>query len=318
MKKIKNFLTSKFLRIYAKLPTPVQRSICSGIKQYCTPSSKIKKLNFQGEFTVKLTKNNHFKMYNYGGMIEHETFWEGPFETFENDLGWIWIELCQFSEVILDIGANTGIYSLVAKSIKPEICVYAFEPSIHTFKRLKSNNKINNFDIKCEQIAVSNFTGKQTFFDLPYPNDNASLSPDKMKNWQGYKGKIMEYEVETTTIKDYINKNKLEGIDLIKIDIEMHEPEALMGLGEYLNKFKPVLIIEVLSKEIAQRLNELINFEDFHIFHLKKNRQAEKLDRFIVTELDLKRWEWNYIIFHKDQTEKIRTNTSLFNTISPV
>ena len=60
----------------------------------------------------------------------------------------IWKELCQTSDVILDVGANTGVYSLVAKAANPESRVIAFEPVKRTFDRLEHNNNINGFDMR--------------------------------------------------------------------------------------------------------------------------------------------------------------------------
>ena len=40
----------------------------------------------------------------------------------------LWEELCKESEVIFDVGSNTGVYSLLAKSSNPKSKVYAFEP----------------------------------------------------------------------------------------------------------------------------------------------------------------------------------------------
>ncbi|WP_081212333.1 FkbM family methyltransferase [Salegentibacter sediminis] len=315
MKKIKNYLTAKFLNTYTKLPNKAKRFICFNLRWAYKPGSVLKKLRFRGKFRVRLPNNNHFYMINYGSMIENETFWEGAFKTFENDVGWLWIELCRCSDVIFDIGANTGIYSLVAKSINPASSVYAFEPSIHTFKRLELNNKINSFDIHCEEKAVSNYTGNQLFYDLPYPNDNASLSPDKMKNWSGYKGSMMEYEVETVQLSSYIKNQNIPGIDLIKFDIEMHEPEAIKGLENYLLKYKPIMFIEVLSVGVANRLNELFNLNDYKLFHLQKGNKIEKLSEFKMCREYLNNWEWNFLLFHKDLEEKVKRCTSIYEKI---
>jgi hypothetical protein len=120
-------------------------------------------LKINKEFNVRISRHKNFKMVYYGGAIERETFRNGPFKTWEKDVGWIWIQLCQISQVVFDIGANTGIYSLVAKSVNPGAIIYAFEPSIHSFKKLELNNKINNFNIICEQLAVSNKSNEQIF-----------------------------------------------------------------------------------------------------------------------------------------------------------
>ena len=116
-------------------------------------------------------------MINYGGAIEQETFWYGLFKSWEQDTGWVWKQLCRCSDVIFDVGANSGIYSLTAKAMNNKADVHAFEPSIHIYNRILANSRVNNFNIHCRQVAVSNHSGNQVLFDLPQASDNASLSP---------------------------------------------------------------------------------------------------------------------------------------------
>jgi FkbM family methyltransferase len=260
-------------------------------------SKLYKDLKFQGIFKVKMGKNDYFKMVHYGGTIENETYWNGLFTTWESETGWLWIEFSKISNVILDIGANTGIYSLSAKTLNKNAEVLAFEPSINTFKKLETNNSINNFDIKCYQSAISNESGKQRFFDTPDPNQtSASLNDQKLKNWEGYTGKIIEYEVETLSLEDFISKNQLFEIDLIKIDVEMHEPEIIQGLGKYLTDFKPVIFIEVLTQEIADKLNHLFSDNDFQLFHLTGNKTLSPTKIFFA-ENEF----WNFLVIHKEK-----------------
>ena len=67
-------------------------------------------------------------MRHYGFQLENEIFWSGLTNGWEKISTRLWIELSKNSKVIFDIGANTGIYSLVSKSINPTSQVFAFEP----------------------------------------------------------------------------------------------------------------------------------------------------------------------------------------------
>ena len=83
----------------------------------------------------------------------------------------------KFLFTIFDVGANTGIYSLVAKTLNKEAKVFAFEPSSKLSKSLNKNNQINNYDIICEKIALSNKSDHQIFYDTTYENQtSASLN----------------------------------------------------------------------------------------------------------------------------------------------
>jgi len=38
--------------------------------------------------------------------------------------------------------------------------------------------------------------------------------------------------------------------------VETHEPEVLEGMGELLVKYRPILLIEVLSDELGERFKD--------------------------------------------------------------
>ena len=59
----------------------------------------------------------------------------------------------------------------------------------------------------------------------------------------------------------------------MKIDVELHEPEVLEGMGIYLKKFKPDILIEVLNNNIAFKLNKLFKNLNYYYISIddKKN-----------------------------------------------
>lgn len=314
--RFKIFISKFFRYVYQNSPPLIKRGLVIRLKKIgiLKPHHRYE-YQFNGKFSLKV-HGKKFTMVNYGGDIEIENFWGGLFNTWESDVGWIWIELCENSRIIFDIGANTGIYSLVAKTVNKKARVYAFEPSHKQFKKLIHNVELNKLNIVCEKLAVSNRTEEQIFYDLPgYHNTTASLSPEKMKNLSSYTGGIIEYKVKTTTLSAYIATYAVPGIDLIKLDIELHEPEAVEGLGSYLVDFKPVVIIEILRTEVANKLNQIVPVDDFFIFHLTNEKKVQRLPRFEITGNDNSRAEWNFIFFHKSLEDKLREETSLFKRI---
>jgi hypothetical protein len=134
-----------------------------------------------------------------------------------------------------------------------------------------------------------------------------------MKNFLGYSGDILEYQVNTITISDYIEKYSIPYIDLIKIDVELHEAEVVEGLAVYLIEYKPIIILEILDQTVATAIGELISLQDFNLFHLKMNSKAEKLKDFNIGKRTNSRGEWNYLLFHKDKENKIKKFTTLYN-----
>ena len=305
---MKSFIYKFFLKIYKF--SPFKKQLCLFLRAIGVSSPKIiNELIFKGVIKVDAGNGLSFKMKSYGGAIVHKTFWDGLFVSFENDTGWCWKELCKFSDTILDVGANVGIYSLVTKAINPNAVVYAFEPSNNTYHKLKENNAINGFDIVCKQNAVSKEKGVLTFYDVPNEHQtSASLSPDKLKNFSSYEGEIVEYDVDVIDLDSFIDTNNILKVDLVKIDVELHEPEIIRGFDKYLNKFKPIVFIEVLTDEIANELNSLIDLNNYCIYHLRGEGKVVQQDKFTQHSGLM-----NFVIFHKDKKAFIDSKTNIFS-----
>lgn len=263
MKKILKF-------IYKKIP--FKKELYSTLKQFWKPSSNIyKHLHFTGEFHVKVDDKHYFKLYHPGWEIENIIFWEGLYSNWEKETLKIWIKLCKKSEVIFDIGANTGVYSLLAKSVNSQSKVFAFEPHPMFYPYLVKNNTINSYDIHCISKAVSNSNGEVIL-------DDYSLYGNKIT-------------FECTTLDSFIENFSLSKIDLMKVDVEKHEPQVLEGFQKYLREFKPSMIIEVLNQEVANKINHYLNGLDYLYFNIDDRKGTiRKTD--IVEKSDF----WNYLV----------------------
>ena len=296
MNKFKHFLFKIILFGFSKLP--FNNFLALILKYFGISNHKIyKDLKFSGIFNVIFKqgdKNYQFKMYHFGGYIENETFWKGLFTTFERESGKIWMEFSKVSNVIFDIGANTGIYTLVSKSINKDSQIYAFEPSINTYKKFRKNIEFNHYKINHFPIALGENDGEQMFYDFKLKNQtSASLSPEKSK---GIK-EVWEYKVKTYKLDTFIDEYKISSIDLIKIDVEMYEPQVLIGFSTYINKYLPVIFIEVLTDEVASLIYPLIN-QRYDIYQLNVNSSIKKVDKFTIVA-----FVWNYLLIPKVKQE---------------
>ncbi len=178
----------------------------------------------------------------------------------------LWISLCKQAEYIVDIGANSGVYALVAKSINPNAKVFAFEPQPMFYKRLLKNVEINNFNIACYNYAISDV------------NDSIIIG--------NYAESNKFINVTAITLDAFIESQSIPKIDLMKIDVEMHEPFVLRGFFKYLKIFQPVIIIEILNDEIANKIEQLVSDCNYLYFNIneqkgvKQTKHLEKSDSF--------------------------------------
>ena len=190
--------------------------------------------------------------------------------------------MCKTSKVILDLGANSGIYSLVAKSVNPSSKIHAFEPVDRVFKILKKNVSKNDFDITCHKKAVSNKDGIAFFYD-----DNEEFTQSVVVNMDlsetAIDRKVEEktlhrVETETITLDTFIKENDITKIDLIKIDVETHEPEVFEGFKDNLEKFKPTLIVEIIRDHVALSLQETLSVLGYNFFYINEPFAGEDIE----------------------------------------
>lgn len=125
-----------------------------------------------------VNEESSFLMNHYGYRLENEIFWRGLYEGGgEEQPLRLWLKLCAEAATILDIGANIGIYSLVAKTVNRGAKVYGLYPVAHLHRKLKKNCELNEFDVVCEHAALSNQDGFADIFIRPGGFATASLNP---------------------------------------------------------------------------------------------------------------------------------------------
>ncbi len=145
-------------------------------------------------------------------------------------------------EVVVDIGAHIGRYTLIAAKHRSR--VISIEPDPSNFAMLKSNIRLNRFwNVVPLQMAVSDSSGKRPFF-LAGGGDTgtSSLEPDWF--WTLDEGVRRKVEVECETLDRLVARLDLERIDWLKIDVEGHEIPVLEGAKQALGRTKR-LILEV-------------------------------------------------------------------------
>ena len=206
----------------------------------------------------------------YGREIESKIFW-GGLSAFEgNTLHW-WKVLAKRSKVILDVGANTGVYSLLAKTLNPLAEVHAFEPIGRVHSILVANISLNRAEqstapIAAHRMALSDYSGEGQMFDLPVEHMyTASLNKD-IHAERGNPMHAITEQVKVKRLDHFLNSQNCEGLDLIKIDVESHEPAVLRGLGDWLPRYHPSLIVEIWNNDVAAEVEAALHGCDYRYF----------------------------------------------------
>lgn len=140
-------------------------------------------------------------------------------------------------DVIVDIGANIGWYSLIFERMAPEgVNIFSFEPDPLNFKLLDHNLRLNNATkVTAIQKALSDKDGEQTL----YQHNNKNLGRHSLLPLQ--EGKSVK--VETVSLDHFWSAHGLGSRvpRFIKIDIEGYELLALRGAKSILERCPAIL-----------------------------------------------------------------------------
>ena len=190
---------------------------------------------------------------NLKNSIDREIYLKG---TYERDKINFLNKISRFNNIdyFLDVGSYIGYYSLFFNNIKN---VYAFEPNERTFKILKKNVQINNFNIKIHNFACSSLKTKRKIWYID-ENKMGGSSIDMNYDPEIFKYKKQNIKFET------VNLNKLDNIlclknknILMKIDVERHELNALKGAEKLTRNNKITMQIEIHDNLKARVFNYL-------------------------------------------------------------
>ena len=156
------------------------------------------------------------------------------------------LELLRENTHFLDIGANLGFFSLMTAACCPQGRVFAVEPDPQNFRALSASIALNGLRerITAVQIAASDEDGVATLSDLGNAANRGARFTAKTRA-------VLEAHVHgpapSFTEVRMARLERLfagERIDVLKIDVEGHEPPALRGAERLLRKCKPAILME--------------------------------------------------------------------------
>jgi FkbM family methyltransferase len=139
----------------------------------------------------------------------------------------------------IDVGANYGVYTVAAAlSVGPTGRVWAFEPTPHCIPFLQRSLELNG----CAQatvipIAISDHSGSVSFALTAMPETNAVAT--------GHADPADIAQLPASTLDEMAQKNGWRDIDLVKVDVEGHETQAIRGGAAFFAANSPLVMIEV-------------------------------------------------------------------------
>lgn len=204
---------------------------------------------------------------SYAGLIIYKQYPE------KEELEYVHKTLSE-KDVFIDVGANIGLVSLIASSKIKKGKIYSFEPSDIPRRTFQENIRLNNIkNIYLFDEVVSNKIG-----NIYFSRESAcEIDHIAFLNRDGL-GIVRKKSV---TIDQFVKQNKLNNVDLLKIDVEGAEKYVFEGMINSLrNKIIKKIVFEVNPKCVnygyqTSYTPELLKHYGYKIYELSKGGKTK-------------------------------------------
>ena len=196
--------------------------------------------------------------------------------------------------IVVDIGANIGLFSLFVRSQCPKASVYSYEPSPIAFRALKANSEAYGPNLHAFNAGVSGqngsatltFYGKSSVFSSFHPSaeeDRKAIQAVVANMVRGELGNTAEpvdeyveelmadrmdqqtFECQLVSVPEILRQNNLGRVDLLKVDAEKCELEILHGIDDSTWRLIDQVVIEVhdRTRRAVEEAQELLTKQGF-------------------------------------------------------
>ncbi len=182
--------------------------------------------------------------------------WVNGWNGFERPLLDLYALCARRAGTVLDIGANSGLYSLVAAAVADEgLTVHAFEPLPSALQALRRNVELNEAAgrVRVVEAAVADAPGTAQFF-VPAGNEGLlEMSASLSASFRHRHAEVLE--VTVVTVDQYVAAQRIPTVDVMKVDVESQEHRVFAGAAHTLRTHRPLVFFEALAGSDVQSID---------------------------------------------------------------
>lgn len=194
-------------------------------------------------------------------------------------------------DVVVDAGANIGLFTMYLGMSYNNIKVYSIEPMRPIFETLKLNCELYGINARLLNVGLSNEQSKENFYYFPYYTsasgryansdhqkqivksflknslaDNVEVSAVELEEMLDSRLKVESFEVDLLTLSQIIETEKIKRIDLLKLDCEKSELDILHGIKpEHWSMIRQVVIEVHNEEDILTDLETTLKANGFNV-----------------------------------------------------
>ena len=180
----------------------------------------------------------------YEKALEYEIFEKGEYDFAKNRI--------QNAKCIFDIWWHIWLFSKWCRNFNPDTKIHYFEP-VKSFYDKAKFILWNDKNITLNNLWISSESNMWTIL----VNEKMTMQSSKYSSFLNPKWK--KIQVKYITLKEYLQKNNIEIIDVLKMDIEWMEFEVLDSRWDFEREKVDNLIVEIhiLNKEMEEKWNQI-------------------------------------------------------------
>ena len=165
---------------------------------------------------------------------------------------------------ILDIGANIGLFALRYANRVQHGRIVSLEPNPYVFPLLVKNIEVNQLkNVQAFATAIGGNSGKS-----PFQFHRFSTGSGSIIKWRFPEEKnvdLVTVEVQVRTLDDFIEEQtEVKSIELIKMDVEGAELNALLGAAKILKNTHRI-VMEYHSPALLKKIKEYLQPYGFQL-----------------------------------------------------
>ncbi len=292
MKLIYQIIYSPAINYILRNINKLLKNIFPGIK---LPPSGIIKIGLGNNETIRFKTNQT-------DFVAFCVYWNG---LYNYEYTWLFEKIAKNLKGFIDIGSNGGLYSLIAAKKSDEIKILAFDPTSAANHFFNENVRLNNFSdkIKFFNYAISDKNETLDFFEVknrkyPYLKYNLGGSSSLINHPKLFN----RISVQTYSCDNFLAENPKHNfeIDFIKIDAEGAEPNIIRGMKATIEKYKPIIVCEILLDNVGDEIEKL--FSDFgYRFFLNRGKDLIPVKQILKNESDDE--IYNYFLVHPSKLD---------------
>ena len=193
------------------------------------------------------------------------------------------IDQIRQARCFVDVGANCGIYTVLAAAINPNVRIVAVEPVPKIFAALTNNVTQNSLHgrVTILNVAVGSSEGIVDFHEA----EDARMGSLSIDGYQGQTGRLIR--VQCRTLDSIVMELNVEP-DFIKIDVEGFSDAVLSGATRLLGTVRPCIVLEANPGDPCPRITKILTRYRYAM-HLITGKGPERHER-IVPSTEYRNW----------------------------